>query len=78
MQVSFEQAVDQPACEVTLFRVDQDAADKLARYHDGSGTPAVVNGSDIVELEAEREGGSGEQFTVGAVEQNGFLWSHSL
>jgi hypothetical protein len=76
VQIRFEQAVDQPTCGVALSCVDQDAADKLTCHHDGSGTPAVVNGSDIVGLKTEREGRSGEQFSVGAVEQDGLLRSH--
>jgi hypothetical protein len=76
MQIGFEQAMDQSACEVTLSCVDQDAADKVTRHHDGSGAPAVVDGSDIVGLQAQRESRSGEQFTIRAVKQDGHLRSH--
>jgi tRNA G18 (ribose-2'-O)-methylase SpoU len=50
MQVRFEQAVNQPARKVALPRVDQNAADKVARHHDGSGTAAVVDGGNVVGL----------------------------
>jgi hypothetical protein len=53
--------------------MDQDAAGEVTRHHDGGGAPAVVDGSDIVGLQAQRESGSGEQLTVGAVKQYGHL-----
>jgi hypothetical protein len=67
MQIGFEQPVNQPAREVTLSCVNQDAADKVARHHDGSGTAAVIDGGDVVGLQAQCERGSGEQLTIRAV-----------
>jgi hypothetical protein len=52
MQIRFEQTMDQPAREVALSCVDQDAAVKRARHHNGSGAPTIVDGGDIVGLQA--------------------------
>jgi hypothetical protein len=67
MQIGFEKPMDQPACEVTLSWVNQDAACKRARHHDCGGIPAVIDSSDIVGLQAQCERGSGEQLTIRAV-----------
>ena len=67
MQIGFEQPMDQPACEITLSCVNQNAADKPARHHDRGGIPAVIDGSDVVGLQAQCERGSGEQLPICAV-----------
>jgi hypothetical protein len=67
MQVRFEQTMNEPAGEVTLLGVNEDAAHEVARHHDGGGVAAIVHGSDLVRLQTQSEGHRREQFAVGAI-----------
>jgi hypothetical protein len=70
MQIRRKQAMNQPASEITLSRVDEDAADKVVGHHDGSSTAAVIDSSDLIGLQAQRECCRGQQFAVCAIKEN--------
>ncbi len=75
MQIRFEQAMNQPPCEVALSGMNEDAAGEIVGHHDGRSGAAVVDGRHVVRLQAKCKRRRREQFTVGTVRAG---WASSI